>query len=201
MSLWLILIREVVEACKKHLPEWHQGSFDDKRTELKFLDARKYLEETDKIYDVIIIDISEPVEEGPAYLLYTKEFYNIVNNKLSPEGTISLQAGTTAVHGLLCLSSVYQTIKSVFPVVHAHEAYIPSFGLPWGFITASKKNDPKKFTIDKIDNDIKKRIKGTLKYYDGEAHLSSFHLAKHIRKSLEEYDKVIEDNAPIFTYH
>ena len=143
MSLWLILIREVVEACKKHLPEWHQGSFDDKRTELKFLDARKYLEETDKIYDVIIIDISEPVEEGPAYLLYTKEFYNIVNNKLSPEGTISLQAGTTAVHGLLCLSSVYQTIKSVFPVVHAHEAYIPSFGLPWGFITASKKNDPK----------------------------------------------------------
>ncbi len=193
--------QEVVEACKKHLPEWHQGSFDDKRVELRYLDARKYLEETDEIYDVIIIDISEPVEEGPAYLLYTKEFYGIVNKRLSPEGTISLQAGTTAMHSLLCLSSVYQTIKTAFPIVSVHEAYIPSFGLPWGFITASKKNDPMKFTIEEIDNAVRKRIKGTLKYYDGETHISSFHLAKHIRKSMQEYDKIIEDNAPIFTYH
>ncbi|MBI5181470.1 MAG: polyamine aminopropyltransferase [Nitrospirae bacterium] len=193
--------QEVVGACKKHLPEWHQGSFDDKKTELKFFDARKYLEDTDTIYDVIIIDISEPVEEGPAYLLYTKEFYNIVNKKLSPEGAISLQAGTTAVHSLLCLCSVYQTIKTAFPHVAVHEAYVPSFGLPWGFITASKKSDLKKITEAEINDSIKKRIKGTLRYYDGETHLSSFHLAKHIRKSMEEYDKIIEDNAPIFTYH
>ena len=193
--------QEVVEACKKHLPEWHQGSFDDKRVELRYLDARKYLEETDEIYDVIIIDISEPVEEGPAYLLYTKEFYGIVNKRLSPEGTISLQAGTTAMHSLLCLSSVYQTIKTAFPIVCVHEAFIPSFGLPWGFATASKKNDPMKFTKEEIDNAIKKRIKGTLQYYDGETHISSFHLAKHIRMNMQEHDKIIEDNAPIFTYH
>ncbi len=193
--------QEVVEACKKHLPEWHQGSFDDKRVELRYLDARKYLEETDEVYDVIIIDISEPVEEGPAYLLYTKEFYGIVNKRLSPEGTISLQAGTTAMHSLLCLSSVYQTIKTAFPIVCVHEAFIPSFGLPWGFATASKKNDPMKFTKEEIDNAIKKRIKGTLQYYDGETHISSFHLAKHIRMNMQEHDKIIEDNAPIFTYH
>ena len=31
---------EVVEACKKHLPEMHQGAFDDPRTELRHEDAR-----------------------------------------------------------------------------------------------------------------------------------------------------------------
>ena len=56
------------------LPEWHQGAFDDPRVQLEFIDARKYLEETKDTFDVIIIDISEPMEEGPAYLLYKKEF-------------------------------------------------------------------------------------------------------------------------------
>src|SRR5512146_423373 len=62
--------QEVVEKSKELLPEWHQGAFDDPRTDLRFMDARKYLEETTDSYDAIIIDISEPVEEGPAYLLF-----------------------------------------------------------------------------------------------------------------------------------
>src|SRR3972149_640904 len=57
---------EVVNRCKEFLPEWHKGSFDDPRAEVRFLDARRYLEETQERFDVIIIDISEPVEEGPA---------------------------------------------------------------------------------------------------------------------------------------
>ena len=38
-----------------------KGSFDNPRAEVRFLDARRYLEETEERFDVIIIDISEPV--------------------------------------------------------------------------------------------------------------------------------------------
>jgi spermidine synthase len=193
--------REVVEKSKELLPEWHQGAFDDPRTDLRFMDARKYLEETSDTYDAIIIDISEPVEEGPAYLLFTREFYEIVKERLSPEGTISLQAGTTALHQLTSFTTVNKTLASVFPVVAPYQAIIPSFGLPWGFTLASKKNDPRTFTPRQVDEMVAERIKGTNRYYDGITNQGMFLLAKHIREALAAETKIIEDNAPVFTYH
>jgi len=193
--------QEVVESCKKHLPEWHKGSFDDPRVELKFLDARKYLEETKDRYDIIVIDISEPVEEGPAYLLYTREFYSLVQNRLTPNGLITLQAGSTALTSLTCLSAVYQTIKAVFPIVVPYQACIPSFGIPWGFVLASKLVDPRKISIEEINKTISKRIRGELRYYDGETHTGQFLLPKHIRQGIEKENRMIEDNHPLYTYH
>jgi len=192
--------QDVVESSKKFLPEWHQGAFDDPRVDLQFLDARKYLEETQEIYDIIIIDISEPVEEGPAYLLYTREFYNIVMNRLTKDGIISLQAGTTALTSLLNFSAVYQTLKSVFPVVSPYEAWIPSFGLPWGFALASKKLRPQALSPEEVDRRIKDRVTGELRYYDSAVHQGQFFLPKHVRLTIEKEERLIEDNQPLYIY-
>lgn len=200
-ALMVDIDQEVVESCKLHLPQWHQGAFDDPRTELKFLDARKYLEENKPLYDIIIIDISEPVEEGPAYLLYTKEFYQLILECLTPNGIISLQAGTTSAACLLNFSAVYQTLKSVFPVVSPYQAWIPSFGLPWGFALASKHNNPLDLDKVEIDRRISKRINGELLYYDGQVHATQFTLPKHVRMKMEKEERLIEDNQPLFIYH
>lgn len=200
-ALMVDIDEEVVEGCKKYLPEWHQGAFEDPRTDLKFLDARKYLEETDERYDIIIIDISEPVEEGPAYLLYTKEFYSIVHKRLTEDGIISLQAGTTAANNLLNFASVYQTLKTSFSIVCPYQAAIPSFGLPWGFALASKIIDPQKISPDEIEKRAEKRIKGELRYYNGEIHEGQFLFPRHIRRRIETEERIIEDNYPLFTYH
>lgn len=192
---------EVVMMSKELLPEYHAGSFDDKRTELAFTDARRWLEEHDKKYDVIIIDISEPVEEGPAYLLYTKEFYRLVWDRLSDEGSIALQAGTTAIGRLLNLTAVHRTLQTVFPHVVSMQAVIPSFGLPWGFALASKKTDPRALSIEQVDKMLKERVAGELRYYDGQTHQHSMYLPKHVRRAIEEQNLIIEDNAPIYTYN
>ena len=148
-----------------------------------------------------MIDISEPVEEGPAYLLYTREFYSLVQNRLTPNGLITLQAGSTALTSLTCLSAVYQTIKAVFPIVVPYQASIPSFGIPWGFVLASKLVDPRKHSMDEINKTISKRIRGELRYSDGETHTGQFLLPKHIRKAIEKENRMIEDNHPLYTYH
>jgi spermidine synthase len=193
--------QEVVESCKEHLPAWHAGAFDDPRTELAYQDARRWLEETKETYDIIIIDISEPVEEGPAYLLYTKEFYSLVTERLSPDGIISLQAGTTSVKNLLNFTSVYQTLKQSFPVVAGYQACIPSFGLPWGFALASKRFDPQSLDVKEVNQRIADRVTGELKYYDGILHQGQFLLPKHVRQEMEKQDRIIEDNHPLFTFN
>ncbi|MHB8544710.1 MAG: polyamine aminopropyltransferase [Leptospirales bacterium] len=192
---------QVIEQCKKHLPSWHQGAFDDKRSKVISTDARKYLEETDEIFDVIITDLSEPVEEGPAYLLYTREFYQIAMGRLSPYGTLSLQAGTASIPYLLNFSAVYQTLNSVFPVVAPYQASIPSFGLPWGFAIASKNQDPRQFSESLVDQKIRERISSPLSFYDGTTHKGIFGIPKHVRRELDSSNIIIEDNHPLFTYH
>ncbi|HEY5649657.1 MAG TPA: polyamine aminopropyltransferase [Nitrospiria bacterium] len=192
--------QEVVVGCKKYLPMWHQGAFDDPRVRLEFIDARKYLEETKDTYDIIIIDISEPMEEGPAYLLYTKEFYQIIWDRLTPDGLISLQAGTTAEKAIGCFASVYQTLKTVFPVVQPYQAIVPSFGLPWGLMLGSKKPDPKDLSAEDVDRMIPQRVKGELRYYNGEIHTGQFMLPKNVRLAAERETRIIEDNHPLFMY-
>jgi spermidine synthase len=191
---------EVVARCRELLPEWHQGAFEDPRTELRYLDARKYLEETSESFDVVIIDISEPIEEGPAYLLFTREFYQIVRERLSPAGVISLQAGTVSLNDLECYAAIQKTLEGVFPVVAPCWASIPSFALPWGFSVASKQQDPRHLTPDDVDKLVADRIAGDLRYYDGITHQLTFLLPKHIRMRLASQTRIIEDNHPLFTW-
>ncbi len=190
--------QEVVEACKTHLPKWHQGAFEDPRLRLCCLDARQYLEETDEVFDVIIIDISEPIEEGPAYLLYTTEFYQIVMERLSKDGLIALQAGTTTLSYLKNFTAVCRTLKEVFPIVSPYQASIPSFGLPWGFALASKTYDPEGWDTKEIDLRIKERVQGELLTYDGKTHMGQFLLSKQLRSELVKEVRIIEDNHPLY---
>jgi spermidine synthase len=199
-ALMVDIDEEVVARCRELLPEWHQGAFEDPRTELRYLDARKYLEETDETFDVIVIDISEPIEEGPAYLLFTKEFYEIVRERLSPAGVISLQAGTISLHDLECYTAIQKTLEQVFPVVAPCWASVPSFALPWGFSIASKQQDPRAVPPPEIDKLVADRIQGQLRYYDGLTHQACFLLPKHVRTRLAGEPRIIEDNHPLYAW-
>jgi spermidine synthase len=134
---WMIDIdQRVVELCDEYMPEWHRGAFKDKRSVLLYEDGRKFLENSKEKFDVIIIDIPEPVEEGPAYMLYTEEFYKMVATKLNDGGMVSLQSGCSAEKELRCLAAVHNTLKKVFPLVYSWPANVPSFDIPWSFTMA-----------------------------------------------------------------
>ena len=190
---------DVIKICKKYLPEYHAGAFNDKRAKIYNTDARKWLAETKEKFDVIIIDLTEPVEAGPAYLLYTQEFYRIVQSKLTKNGVISVQAGCASYTELLNLKAVSHTLKSVFPIVNIYQADIPSFGGPWGFCVASVTLDVAAMTPMEVDKRIKARALTNLKFYDGLTHLSMFTLPKHMRKATRG-GRLITDNSPLYLY-
>ncbi len=191
---------EVIATCKKYLPDYHRGAFEDKRTELRHTDAREYLAKSGETFDIIIIDLTEPVEEGPAYLLYTKEFYQLVRDRLNDNGIISVQAGSASLNELLCLTAVYQTLKSVFPIVCAYQADIPSFGGSWGFCLASLKLNPVQLSAGEIDRRLAARALNGLRFYDGTSHQGIFSLSKYLRSALAAQTRLITDNQPLFIY-
>ena len=191
---------DVVESCREHLPRWHQGAFDDPRSHILHADARKYLEDANAPFDVIIIDLSDPIEEGPAYLLFTREFYRLVNARLTEQGMIAVQAGATSINNLSNYGAIYQTLKTHFPVVRPYQAFVPAYGWPWGFCCASKVLDPSDISPDTFHARIVQRVAGDMKYLTGELCRAQFVLPKHITESIEAVDRIIEDNHPLYAF-
>ena len=191
---------QVIDICRHYLPFFHQGSFNDSRLELNFADARMYLQKTNDKFDVVIIDLVEPLEEGPACLLYTREFYELVKDKLNVGGIISVQSGAAGWTNFKNFTAIINTLKSVFTIVCPYQAYVPSFVDLWGFATASQSVKPTELSPEDIDCRISARLSKGLKSYDGVTHQSLFTLPKHIRHQLAVTRRIITDQKPVFVY-
>jgi spermidine synthase len=111
---------------------------------------------------------------------------------------MTMQAGMTKVNEIFFFGAVNRTLRDVFPVVAPYQGFISCFGTPWGFILASKGDDPRHQSAADIDRLIAERLNpGDLGYWDGQAHLHSFSLPKFLRRSVETNDRVITDSHPL----
>jgi spermidine synthase len=130
---------ELVEVCRRWLPSFHQGAFDDSRVLLVHADGRAWLaEQPDGSFEVIIVDLPEPLEVGPASLLFTREMYEIVRRKLAPGGLMSVQSGSGSIFGHL-MADINRTLRAVFRRVSAYTAFVTSFMDLYGFHVAGRE--------------------------------------------------------------
>lgn len=194
------LDKKVVDLCREFLPSLSEGAFDDSRVDLLHVDALKYLEDTDETYDIVIIDLPEPLEEGPAYLLYTQEFYRDLRKRLAPGGLMSLQAGSTSMMISYGFAAVIGTLGTAFPVVAPYQAEVPAFGGTWGFAVASEGLDPRDIPAEEVDRRLESRVSRPLRFYDGIAHRGMFSLPKYLRNEIADNKIVITRDQPLYTY-
>lgn len=192
--------QEVVDICYQFLPSFHQNSFNDPRVQLFFADARKYLEDVKEQFDVIILDLVDPIEGGPACRLYTQEFYQRVKERLNPNGIMAVQAGPTSITNWQNFRAIVNTLKKIFPIVSPYQAHVPAFVDVWGFVCTSLSLEPQKLTPEEIDHRLQTRVSKRLKFYDGLTHQSLFMLPKHLRHQLSITKRIVTDRKPIFTY-
>ena len=190
---------EVVDLCRRYLPQHHQGSFDDSRLELRHEDARAYLAGSSQQFDVMVMDLVDPLEGGPAYLLYTEEYYRIARDRLAPGGVLVTQSGPVG-HLLLqeCFTTIHNTLKTVFNHVLPYQAHVPAFATLWGFNVASDAPLPGWDSAAAVNDAIAERINKPLRFYDGETHQSMFHLPAFIRSGIAAEDRVNRDASPVF---
>ena len=189
---------EVVELCRKYLPNHHQGSFDDPRTNLLHEDARGYLENTSDSYDTIILDLVDPLEGGTAALLYTQEFYAIAKARLNPGGVLVTQSGPAGLLNFTeCFTTIFNTLGTIFAHTKAVQVHIPAFQTLWGFTIASDTPFPQ-VSEEGIDAEVARRLSKPLKYYDGESHRNMFALPRFQREGFKSEKRVNRDADPVF---
>jgi spermidine synthase len=189
---------EAVSVCRRFLPSLHQGSFDDRRVDLLHLDARKYLAESAQLFDAIVMDITDPVEGGPSWMLYTREFYQIVADRLAQGGVLAVQSGPCNLHDMAVFTAINRTLREVFPRVFPYIASVPSFGGAWGFTLATQDQYPLALVASEIDTRLSTRVQRKLRFYDGITHHGMFHLPRYVRDALRESKFIITDQSPVF---
>ena len=195
----LDLDREVVDLCRRYLPQHHQGSFDDHRLELRHEDARAYLAESSEQFDVMVMDLVDPLEGGTAYLLYTEEYYRIARERLARGGILVTQSGPAGLLALQeCFTTIHNTLKGVFHHALPSQVHVPAFETLWGFNLASDSPFRSWASAEEIDDAIAERINKPLRFYDGETHLTMFNLPSFIRKGIQQEDRVNRDASPVF---
>ena len=159
---------ELVEQCKLLLPEWHQGAFADPRVDLRYEDGFAYVATSRDSFDIIIIDIGDQNEDGPAMPLYSEHFYRLLKTRLSANGILVVQASELTVPAYEHHAGVRGKLMQLFERVQSYACFVPSFWCEWGFVLATDACDPMRQQPEAIDAVLKERgLSNQLRYYDG----------------------------------
>lgn len=190
--------KELVDMVKIHMPEWHQGAFDDPRTTLLHEDARGFLKsEKGAGYDVILSDLPNPHEDGPGQMLFTKEYFQICADAMSEDGVFAMQAGSANQNYPDCMVSSIKTLESMdcFAHVAGYWGVVTTFFQPWGFVLASKKHDPLALMEEEIARRFADRGVKT-KYYTPRFHKGVFTLPDYLHEAKESHGRILTDADP-----
>jgi spermidine synthase len=187
--------RKLVDLCQEYLPEWSAGAFSDPRTTLRFGNALKYVDACKKKFDVVISDLTEPIQEGPSVYLFTQEFFKRISHILKEDGLFVLQAGSTDPYYHNFYSSCARTLQTVFPIVRSYWTFMFSFSSSWGFVLASKKKDPLEIEEGKLESRIKARKIKNLRFYHPGIHKGFFALPLYLIKGLRK-GTILTDEKP-----
>ncbi|MEL7472262.1 MAG: polyamine aminopropyltransferase [Planctomycetota bacterium] len=124
----------------------NNGALRDDRLRVVSADAFQFLEDTEALYDVVIIDLPDPSDAATARL-YSETFYRLVLRRLAPDGVAVTQA-TSPFRSREAFWCVVSTIESAVADragvestdVRPYHTYVPSFGT-WGFVLFGRLGD------------------------------------------------------------
>jgi spermidine synthase len=161
----------VIAVCRKHFPGL-AASFGDKRAEIVVDDGNRFIRETDRRFDVILVDSSDPV--GPSAVLHRKAFYAALKRCLRPGGIIAGQAGAPLFH-LEHLRKKRFFLKELFSFALYYLGPVPTYpGGLWCYVYLSDRVDPRK--------DPRKNVPRKLRYYNSDVHRASFALPEFLKE-------------------
>jgi spermidine synthase len=114
----------VVEFSKEHFPEFTKPVLGNKRFDLVIDDGMDYVARTERRFDVIIVDSTDP--QGPGKVLFTRKFYAACKRCLSPGGVLVTQNGVPFVQPAELVGSV-RHFRGLFADAGCYIAAIPTY--------------------------------------------------------------------------
>jgi len=172
----------VVEFSKEHFPEFTRPVLSDKRFDLVIDDGMNFVRKTDRRFDVIIIDSTDP--QGPGKVLFSSKFYAGCKRCMAPGGVMVTQNGVPFYQPKELTKSIAR-FRALWADGYCYIAAIPTYvggHLAMGWATDNKRlrQIPAKILAERY----RKAGGFPTKYWTPEVHQAAFALPRFIAEAV-----------------
>jgi spermidine synthase len=172
----------VVEFSKEHFPEFTRPVLGNKRFDLVIDDGMNYVAKTDRRFDVIIVDSTDP--QGPGKVLFTRKFYAACKRAMTAGGVMVTQNGVPFLQPAELVASVGH-FRKLFAEGSCYVASIPTYvgghmAMGWATDNARLREVP----IKTIAERYARAGRFKTRYWTPEVHRAAFALPRFIAEAI-----------------
>jgi spermidine synthase len=168
----------VVEFAKQHFPEFTKPVLADTRFDLVIDDGMKYVAKTDRRFDVIIVDSTDP--QGPGKVLFSQKFYAACRRCMAKGGVLVAQKGVPFFQSGELTAGI-RKLRSLFADGYCYVAAIPTY--VGGHMAMSWATDDVKLrhaSVKTIAARYDRAGRFPTRYWTPELHVAAFALPRFI---------------------
>jgi spermidine synthase len=168
----------VVEFAKEHFPEFTKPVLSNKRFDLVIDDGMNFVAKTDRRFDVIIVDSTDPL--GPGKVLFSSKFYAACKRSMSPGGVMVTQNGVPILQPGELTSGIAK-LRKLFADGYCYVAAIPTYvgghmAMGWATDNTRLRETPVKTLAERY----RKAGSFPTKYWTPDVHKAAFALPRFI---------------------
>lgn len=173
----------VVEFSKEHFPEFTGPVLADTRFDLVIDDGIRFVEETDRRFDVIIVDSTDP--QGPGEVLFSEEFYAGCKRCMKPGGVLVTQNGVPFFQPDELAGSI-RKFRKLWAEGTCYVAAIPTYigghmAMGWATDNAALRRTPAETIAQRYDA----AGRFSTRYWTPDVHKAAFALPRFIADIVE----------------
>jgi spermidine synthase len=168
----------VVEFSKEHFPEFTRPVLTNKRFDLVIADGMHYVAKTERRFDVIIVDSTDP--QGPGKVLFSEKFYAACRRCMTKGGVMVTQNGVPILQSGELTAGI-RKFRKLFADGYCYVAAIPTYvggHMAMGWATDNTKL--RQASVKTIADRYKKAGSFATKYWTPEVHVAAFALPRFI---------------------
>jgi spermidine synthase len=172
----------VVEFSKEHFPEFTKPVLADKRFDLVIDNGMTYVAKTDRRFDVIIVDSTDPL--GPGKVLFSRRFYAACRRCMTKGAVMVTQNGVPMFQSGE-LTAAIAKFRKLFADGYCYVAAIPTYvggHLAMGWATDNVRL--RHVSVKTIAGRYQKAGRFPTKYWTPEVHVAAFALPRFIAEKV-----------------
>jgi spermidine synthase len=172
----------VVEFAKRHFPEFTEPVFADKRFDLVIADGMTYVAKTERRFDVIIVDSTDP--QGPGKVLFSQKFYAACRRCMRKGAVMVTQRGVPIFQADELTQAVAH-FRALFADGYCYVAAIPTYvggHLAMGWATDDVKL--RRASVKTIARRYERAGRFPTRYWTPEVHVAAFALPRFIAEKV-----------------
>jgi spermidine synthase len=189
---------ELVEVALKFFRHINLGEKLDEKVNMIYMDAKNYINLTQRNYDLIVNDCTDPKAVADNASLYTKEYFQAGLERLNPGGIFASYLPIRSIP-VSCIQSIMGTFAEVFPYVTIWFPTTAPSGHDFFYLTGTR--EPQLFSPKYIDDKLRQDSIGeSVKQLN--FHNSHYVLSCYVgdKKDLKRYLREFELNSDFSPY-